>query len=127
LVYTFGRRYFGRRVALFSSILLGIMPYFLYYSRSGLPEIGFLLFFYTGIFLYLGSIRGDPLNWRVPVSGLLIGYAITCSYKWFVILPLFFGFEVWFWLRNRLPLRRTFLFFLSCSLPLFLEPSTPSP
>jgi 4-amino-4-deoxy-L-arabinose transferase-like glycosyltransferase len=119
LVYLFGRRSFGKKAAFYSSFFLAIMPYFLHYSRSGLPEIGFLLFFYTGIFLYFGSIREDGLNWRVPLSGLLIGYGITCSYKWFMILPLFLGFEILFWLRNRFSIRRIFLFFLSLLLPPF--------
>ncbi|HAV43301.1 TPA: hypothetical protein DCX15_04725 [bacterium] len=124
LVYLAGRRFFGEMIGLSSSLFLLVMPYFLYYSRSGLPEIGFMVFFYAGVFLYLESLRRDSaLNWMLPVSGLLLGYSFTCSYKWFLFLPIFLGVEVWFSLKRdtlSLKLRRLSLFLLSLLLPSLL-------
>lgn len=123
LVYWMGKRYFGRRVALYSSAFLAVMPYFLYYSRSGLPEMGFLLFFYSGIFIYLENLKKD-LNWMLPLSGFLIGYSFTCSYKWFLFLPFFIGIEIWFNLKKKLTVsfkvRRALLLVLSLLLPTLL-------
>ena len=44
VVYTLTKKYLGQRVAILSSVLFAFLPYNIYYHRTILPEVPFLLF-----------------------------------------------------------------------------------
>ncbi len=90
LVYMVAKRMFDARIAVFSSFILALMPYHIFYSRLNMHEIDSTLFLLASVVvLYFGlEIQGRSRLLALFSSGLLFGASITTSYRWIIIVPL---------------------------------------
>lgn len=86
-LFEFARHIYGGRTAFLSSIILGIMPGFLYLSRVAMIET-MLVFFFTvaalSFFVWLQEHRTSYLY----LSGLALGLGFLTKYQIVIIVPI---------------------------------------
>ncbi len=73
---------FDRRVALCAALLLAVSPYHLVYCRSAYPEASMGLFVLIGAAIWARGYSGHwPLHRAYLLSGIALGYAVSCHYR----------------------------------------------
>ena len=86
VVYTLTKKYLGQRVAILSSVLFAFLPYNIYYHRTILPEVPFLLFSLLAFYCFLRWL--DTERWlQMAIS--VIAAAIALLLKPFFIFMVF--------------------------------------
>lgn len=90
LLYLYGlaRRLFDERTALLTIILIGILPWHVWLSTSGMAEIP-LLFFLSAAFYYLVRWESDVApRWALLASVAALGATMARPEGWLYVLPL---------------------------------------
>lgn len=83
VLYLLGRILFNPTTGLAAAFLLAVSPYHLFYSRGAFAESSAGLFCLTGVLLWTLGRQRNWSAWRTyGYSGLAIGYAITCHYRY---------------------------------------------
>ncbi|MBU2600444.1 glycosyltransferase family 39 protein [bacterium] len=102
LIYLLGKSLYSSQVGVLTAFLLSISGYHLLYSRQGIGEINTLFFFVLATTLYLQSIKDKYFSlWYLALSGLFIGIAYSCNYRWILMPMFFFLYELYFFYRKR--------------------------
>ncbi len=93
LCYQFARRWSNSgAVAALSVVLLSILPSHVFYSRIAIQETVCVLFFLSGLYLYLFSAR---LGGRTIASAVLLSAAYFSNYRLIIIPVLVAVAEIW--------------------------------
>lgn len=92
-VYLLSKRVFNKRTALIAVFFLAISPYHVFLSRIGTPETSSGFFLMMSFYLYLRSIDKDSYK-DLLVSGLFAGVSFCLCYRWVVMLPFIWIYEV---------------------------------
>lgn len=101
LVFFIGRRFFNAETGVFAAAILATSKYFVLYCRSGLAEITPTFFFLAALYVYSLSFNGEKKNRLLAASGVLLGLAVACNYRWLLLMPLFVLFELFRAVFNR--------------------------
>ena len=90
LVYLMAKRFFDKKDAILSALILAFTPYFIGHSRIATQEnlIAMITLFAT--YLFFSAVdKGNLLNKRFLLVGLVAGLAISTKYNAFFFLVLF--------------------------------------
>jgi uncharacterized membrane protein len=83
VTFEFTKRTYGPKTALLSSVLLGVMPGFFWFSRVTMLE-SMLIFFFTLTLFFFFTWLGKNENRPLILSGLALGIGILAKYQVFV-------------------------------------------
>lgn len=87
LTYILGRRIYGQHVGALGSLLLGVFPSFIFWSRTGIYVISHIVTISLGIMLFFLQWRcTGQMRWLL-LSGLLTGIGLSTKllFLWFLI------------------------------------------
>jgi len=98
LVYFIGRICGGQRLGLLAALLLALGPTHVHYSRVGLHEITSSFFVLMAVLFHLKSMRRSQSKGLDEIlfflTGICLSYAIICSYRWIIFIPVFIGMDI---------------------------------
>lgn len=83
----------GKRVALITLIIGSFFPYFVFYSRTILPEAG-VVFFSTGALYFFYSWCAQKKWWQYMLSAVLLTFGLLLKPFVLFLFPVFFA--IWF-------------------------------
>ena len=87
VLYALGAALFGRGVGLCAAMFLAVSPYHLSYCRSAFADATAGLFVLLGLWIFIIGVKRNWLPRRIyGWSGMLLGLAITCHYR-YLYLP----------------------------------------
>ena len=80
IVFEFANRAYGLKIALLSSILLGVMPGFFWVSRIAMLETALIFFFSLALFFFFSWMRFSQ-NKALILCGLALGVGFLAKYQ----------------------------------------------
>jgi 4-amino-4-deoxy-L-arabinose transferase-like glycosyltransferase len=80
VVFEFANRLYGPKIALLSTILLGIMPGYVWLSRMALIETMLVFFFTVSMFCFFLWLQGRQNKFLI-LSGLALGLGVLTKYQ----------------------------------------------
>jgi 4-amino-4-deoxy-L-arabinose transferase-like glycosyltransferase len=80
VVFEFANRAYGPKIALLSSILLGTMPGFFWFSRIAMLETMLIFFFTLSLFFFLSWVQTHS-NKMILFAGLTLGIGFLAKYQ----------------------------------------------
>ena len=86
VVFELAYSMYGKKAALLSAFLLGVMPGYFWLSRLALLEVVLVFFFMLSLFLFFRWLNTRK-NWLLVLSGLALGFGFLTKYQVIVIVP----------------------------------------
>jgi 4-amino-4-deoxy-L-arabinose transferase-like glycosyltransferase len=103
IVFEFANRTYGPKIALLSSILLGVMPGFFWVSRVAMLETVLIFFFSLALFFFFSWMRFSQ-NKMLILCGLTLGVGFLAKYQ-ILVAGLVMIAAILFLIRKKLRLR----------------------
>jgi 4-amino-4-deoxy-L-arabinose transferase-like glycosyltransferase len=80
IVFEFTKKAYGQKIALLSSVIMGVMPGFFWFSRIAMLETMLIFFFTLAMLFFLSWIRTHN-NLALLLSGLTLGIGFLAKYQ----------------------------------------------
>jgi len=127
LIFFMGKKMFNLRTAFFSSAILAVSGYHVFFSRTAFAETDSVFFFILAIyFYYLSKTNKKRNNFFLIIAGLSSGYAVLSNWRWLIIPAGFLLYELCYFEYVRVKRKmlitgnpgRIFLFFIAFFVPI---------
>lgn len=80
-LYLICKKYFGVKTALLTSLIYGLLPFNVFFSRTTLPEPTFL-FFSLGMMYFVDNWIWESANWRMGIWGFIFSATAFLIKPW---------------------------------------------